>query len=201
VRKSDFILYTYEFRSRAERVLWLLNELQFDYQVIRLKPFFKGHTKNPEIFKINPQGKMPTLIHKDKVFTDSLAIMEYLVSLGDKPTLIPSDSEGIYRFRNLIYYILTEVEAYLWVAAQSSQLSAIYNWPEGTYAESMARVNKSIPHIYSFISDAAFVIGDNFTVADIYTHHILTWAAGRGLEHPSNVMNYLKRLESRPSCP
>lgn len=144
---------------------------------------------------------MPTLIHKDKVFTDSLAIMEYLVCIGNKPTLIPSDPEGIYRFRSFIYYILTEVEAYLWLADQSSRLSTLYSWPEGAYAESISRVKKSIPHVYSFISDAAFAMGDNFTVADIYAHHILTWAVGHGLRHPSNVVGYLKGLESLPSCP
>ncbi|NOQ34753.1 MAG: hypothetical protein GQ569_02540 [Methylococcaceae bacterium] len=200
MKKTEFTLYAYNFRSRAERVLWLLEELQLDYQVIRLNPFSEG-VKNPEILKINPQGKMPTLLHKDKVLTDSLAIMEYLVSIGNNPTLIPSNPDDNYRFRNFIYYTLTEVEAYLWVADQAIRLNAIYSWPEGTQTEAVSRVQKSIPHLYSFISDADFSMGDNFTLADIYAQSIFSWSMSLGLKHPSHVMDYLKRIESRPAYP
>jgi len=198
--KPDFVLYAYECRTRAERVLWVLNELQFDYQLIRLNPF-EGNNKSAELLKLNSQGKVPILTYKNNTYTDSLAIMEYLVDISNKPTLIPSNAEGNYRFRSFICYMLTEVEAYLWIADQSSRLSSVYSWPEGTYDESMMRVNKSIPHMYSFISDTGFSMGENFTIADIYAYHILTWAIAQGINHPANIMSYLQRLESLSSCP
>lgn len=200
MQQAEFTLYAYSFYSRAERVLWLLKELQLDYQVIRLDPS-KGDTQTPAFLQLNPQKKLPVLQHKDKICTDSLAIMEYLVSVSKQNTLIPDDADNIYQFRSLIYYLLTEVEAYLWIAEQASRLSFLYTWPEGTYTEAIERVQKSIVHAYSFIGEGSFIVGDCFTLADIYAHHIFTWASKHELAPPSKVKNYLQRLELRASYP
>lgn len=185
-------LYAYTFRSRAERILWLLNELDVEYQVIRVTP--------KEIKKYNPSGKVPAIEHNGELYTESLAIMEYLVSLTSRTDLIPVEKNEIYQFRNFIYYLLSEVESYLWVAQQASGLKAFYSWPEGTYAESMLRVTNNIKLLYTQLSNAGYVCS-NFTIADIYAYHVFTWSQSHGLVLPESVLQYLKNLENRSSFP
>ena len=73
---DEIILYAYNFRSRAERVLWTLHELGFAHKVVRLDPF-KGETRTPEFMRLSPASKVPVLVQGERVFTESVAIMEY----------------------------------------------------------------------------------------------------------------------------
>ncbi len=185
-------LYAYTFRSRAERILWLLNELGLDHQVIRITP--------REIKKFNPLGKVPAIEHNGEIYTESLAIMEYLVSLTSRTDLVPFEGKEIYKFRNFIYYLLSEVESYLWVAQQASNLKAFYTWPEGTYSESILRVKNNITPLYTQLSSSGYVCS-RFTIADIYAYHVFTWVQSHGLMLPESVLEYLKNLEKRSSFP
>jgi glutathione S-transferase len=185
-------LYAYQFRSRAERVLWLLNELNLNYRVIRTTPL--------EIKRFNPLGKVPAIEHNGQLYTESLAIMEYLVSLTSRGDLIPQNNEDIYRFRNFIYYLLSEVESYLWIATQASNLKGFYSWPEGTYAESIERVKVNIVFLFEHLTCYNYVCSD-FTIADIYAYHVFTWARTHGINIPETVSEYLQKLEERTSFP
>lgn len=59
-------------RSRAFRVLWLLEELGLDYSHVPAGP------QSEEIRKISPLGKIPVLVEGDAVLRDSTAILTYL---------------------------------------------------------------------------------------------------------------------------
>ena len=198
---NEITLYAYTFRSRAERVLWVLKELEFEFDLVRLNPF-KGDQINPEVLKLNPDGKVPILIHNGEIFLESLAIMEYLNAISIKKHLIPSDVKDNYDFRKKLHYGLTEIEPYLWLAEQAKgPLSELYNWPKGVYQESISRVKESCNGIESFLSSDQFMIKPGFSIADIYFYHVLTWAKQHGLEHELKIENYLAQLEKRESFP
>lgn len=64
MKDRGFVLYAYTFRSRAERVLWALRELDHPYEVIRLDPF-KGDAviRKKEMHRgISKCGPMGTII-------------------------------------------------------------------------------------------------------------------------------------------
>ena len=110
---APITLYAHTFRSRAERVIWTLEELQLDYTLIRLDAA-KGDLQAPEFVRLNPARKIPVLVHGDRVFTESLAIAEYLCALRPDARLLPETPDENYEFRRLIHFTLSEVEAYLW---------------------------------------------------------------------------------------
>ena len=197
----NLTLYAYPFRSRAERVLWTLKELDLDVKVVRLSPFVDNQI-NPELLKLNPEGKVPVLIHNDKVLLESLAIMEYLNSLSVDCNLIPIETANLYEFRRILHYGLTEIEPYLWLAEQAEgPLSNLYHWPNGVYKESIDRVGISCKVVESFLDQNNYLINGKFTIADIYYYHILTWAKQHGIFHAVKIENYLSQLETRRSFP
>lgn len=199
--KNMFILYAYPFRSRAERVLWVLKELDFEFTLVRLNPF-EGEQINPEILKHNPDGKVPILVHNGEVFLESLAIMEYLNSISIKNNLVPSDAKNNYSFRKILHYGLTEIEPYLWLAEQAKgPLHKYYSWPDGVCEESISRVNKSCKAVESFLSNGEYMSKHGSSIADIYFYHILTWAKQHGIQHDIKIENYLIRLEKREKFP
>ena len=213
----EFVLYAYNFPSRAERVIWVLNELGLDYDLIRLNPL-EGETLAPEFLKMNPARKVPVLLHEGRIYTESVAILVYLCSLHPEANLLPAgrdggdlgpgslteadvEGEGNYRVWHAISYGLSEVEPYLWIADQCTRLKMLYHWPKSTLEESLDRVKTAIQHLYAIVEENEFVAGKQFSIADIYIHHILGWSRGYQFKPPAPALAYMKRLAQRPGYP
>lgn len=197
---TDFILYAYTFRSRAARVHWALNEFGFSCKVIRLDPF-KGETRTDAFRKLNPASKVPVLVHGDKVMTESIAIMEYLNDISPDKKLAPTDPDAAYDYRKVLLYGLTELEPYMWLSEQSRRLRRLYTWPSGTYKQAMVRSEQGLEPVWHWLKDRKYVAGDDFTLADIYYYHLITWAKQNGIDYPEHVLPYLEMLQSRPAFP
>ena len=193
-------MYAYTFRSRAERVLWALREFDYPYELIRLDPF-KGEARTEKFLSLNPSRKIPVLVHGDAVLTESLAIMEYLNDLSEKRKLIPVTPKSAFNYRKVVHYGLTEVEPYLWVAEQASRLKALYSWPEGTYEAAILQAKKNISPVWQWLEAGSYIAGDEFSLADIYFYHLITWAKQHKIEYASSVSGYVKKLEQRPAFP
>lgn len=198
--ETPITLYAHTFRSRAERVIWTLEELELDYTLIRVDAA-KGELKAPEFVRLNPAGKIPVLVHGKKVLTESLPIAEYLCALRPEARLLPETPDENYEFRRVMHFTLSEVEAYLWIADQSSRLRQSYPWPEGTYAQAIELVAKNVPALFAEVDDKSFATCGRFTIADIYLWHIFTWARGHGIALPDSVARYGDRLAQRRAMP
>lgn len=194
------MLYAYPFRSRAERVLWTLCELDIPHEVIRLDPF-KGETLTAEFLALNPFAKVPVLVHDQQVFTESLAIMEYLDAISPQIKLVPSSLPELYQYRKAVYYAASEIEPYLWISDQSTRLGMLYTWPEGTTASCLQRLEKSLPPVFDWLNAHAYIAGDHFSLADIYYYQVLTWARSYKIPVPANIDTYLQKLAGRAAFP
>lgn len=199
--KRHFTLYAFPFRSRAERVLWTLKEFDYSFDVVRLDPF-KGETNTPEFIKLNPAKKIPVLVENESVFTESLAIMEYLNDISESTKLIPTEPVAAYDYRKKVHYGLTEIEPYLWIAEQSSsRLKGLYHWPDGTSESALSLLKSHLPVVYSWLKKDTYITAGEFTLADIYYYTLLTWAQQKNFDVPEYVNKYKKNLEQRSSFP
>ncbi len=74
--------------SSAMRCIWLLEEVGAEYESQPLD-FQKQEHKTPEYLKLNPNGKIPTMVDGDVVLWESLAINAYIAEKF-KPELLGS---------------------------------------------------------------------------------------------------------------
>ncbi|MBB5210208.1 maleylacetoacetate isomerase [Microbulbifer hydrolyticus] len=98
------------FRSSASyrvRIALNLKGLAYDYQPVNL---LKGEQKEPGYRSLNPQGLVPALIDSGHVFTQSLAIMEWLDEQHPQPALLPADSLARARVRALAYNVACDIQ-------------------------------------------------------------------------------------------
>lgn len=198
---KTFILYAYTFRSRAERVVWTLKELDYPYELIRLDPF-KGEASTPEFRYLNPSGKIPVLLHGEKILTESVAIMEYLNDISKQHALVPTGPDEAYHYHKVMSYGLTEIEPYMWLAEQASRLKQLYTWPDGTYEKAINMVKENIGPISQWTEGRAFIGGNQFSLADIYYYSLITWAQQHdGIQFSSATDHYLRQLEQREAFP
>ena len=180
-------------KSRALRVLWMLEELGQPYEHVPVNPHSEGVTP------FNPAGKVPVLIVDGTPITDSTASLTYLADRHDGLTHAAGTLERA-RQDSLTQLILDEFDAALWLAARHSfilpeemRLAAIKN----TLRWEFERSQKTLVHR---MAEDGFLMGDMVTVPDLILTHCLTWALSARfpiVEH--RLMDYLEMMRDRPA--
>lgn len=89
---NEFILYSY-FRSSASfRVRIALNYKGIPYEYRAVHLLNNGGEQHSEHYrKLNPSGDVPTLIHKEQVIGQSMAIIDYLDHVHPERALFPRE--------------------------------------------------------------------------------------------------------------
>ncbi len=92
--------------SRSQRILWLLEELALDYEVIRYERDAVTMLAPASLTKLHPLGKSPLVEVDKQVLAESGAIVEYLVDHFDtERTLSPAfDDIARTRFNYWLHY-------------------------------------------------------------------------------------------------
>ena len=64
--------------SRSQRIIWLLETLNIEYQIKHYQRDKQTNLAPAELKKIHPLGKSPVITEGDKVIAESGLIIEYL---------------------------------------------------------------------------------------------------------------------------
>ncbi|WP_395344790.1 glutathione S-transferase family protein [Ningiella sp. W23] len=182
--------------TRGVRITWACEELGLDYEY-QLVNLYKNEHKQPEFLKVTPMAKVPALIDGDLSLAESGAIVSYLADKAGR--LIPNagtPERGLYE--QAMYFTLTELEQPLWTIAKHK-----FVYPEQQRIEKMQALGalefESALKIFSkLLGDKPFILGDDFSVADVVAGHTLSWAQGfkLSLVH-NNVEKYAKNVLAR----
>lgn len=179
-------------KSRAFRVMWMLEELGEAYEVIPAGP------RSDEAKKYNPSGKIPALLDGPDVLTDSVAIMQYLADKHGKMTA-PAGTPARARQDAMTLWIIDELDAILWAAAKHSfvfpeeqRVPQIKDSLKAEFARASGKLEEMIK--------GPFLMGDDMTVPDILATHCINWSIGAGfpkVEGP--VADWAARMRDRPA--
>ena len=187
--------------TRALRVLWLLNELEIDCEIVTVNMGIGEHLA-PEFLALNPAGKLPVLVDGDLVLTESAAIPLYLAEKNPDSGIIPSalaDRAQMYRW---IFFLVTEIEQPLWRIALHTR---IYPEDERLPQEiplATRDCKRMVTVLEQHMQGRHFLVGDRLTVADFNAAYTLDWANEAGmLEDAPRLCAYLKAMYARPKAP
>lgn len=75
--------------SRSQRVLWLLEELELDYEIVRYARDRKTSLAPPELTEVHPLGKSPVITDGEVTVAESGAIVEYIIGRYGEGRLKP----------------------------------------------------------------------------------------------------------------
>ena len=84
---ADIVLY-HAPRTRAFRMLWLLEELDRPYR-IKLMSLAAGDHKTQEFLQLNPMGKVPLIVDEGMAITETGAMMVHLADKYSPGELAP----------------------------------------------------------------------------------------------------------------
>ena len=85
---TEEIVFYHNPRSRSQMVHWMLEEAGAPYRIVPID-FEKGEHKAPAFLAINPMGKLPTIVHRGVVVTETAAIIAYIADNFPKAGLAP----------------------------------------------------------------------------------------------------------------
>lgn len=180
-------------KTRAMRVIWMLEELGEPYDIKPAAP------RGDEARAHNPMAKVPSLTGPEGTICDSVAILTYLADKHGKLTY-PAGTASRARQDFATQTIVSEVDAALWTAAKHSfALPEDWRVPEikPTAKKEFARGMAALEKIKG---DNPFLAGDRFTIADLLLGHCAGWALAAKFELPGGDFgDYLKSLSKRPA--
>jgi glutathione S-transferase len=179
-------------KSRAFRVLWMLEEMGLPYEHIPATP------RSPEAIAHNPTGKIPALIDGAEVLTDSVAIMTYL---ADKHGQLTAPAGTVARAHQdaMTLWLIDEFDAILWAAAKHS-----FVFPEAERVPAIkdslkAEFARACTHLESRLQ-GPFLMGDTLSLPDILAVHCINWSIGAGFPPVGETLaTYAKSLRARPA--
>ncbi len=158
--------------SRAYRCLWMLEELGIEYD--HEPTNFSDQCKLPEYRKLNPNGRVPTLVDGDTVLWESMAINLYLAAKYGGG-LQPASVEDLGQAYKWSFWVMTEVE--------KSLVDLMFHrsiFPEGQRDHKIADAAwKALETPLGILDDALrdreFLVGKSFTVGDLNPASVLSW--------------------------
>ncbi|MCE8007185.1 glutathione S-transferase family protein [Aestuariivita sp.] len=177
-------------RSRAFRVMWALEEMGVPYTHIDAGP------QSDEARKYHPTGKIPVMMVGDEALTDSVAIMSYL---SDVHGTLGAPAGTIQRARldAMLHYLNEDLDAPLWQIAKHTMILPEERRVEGAVATAKWEVERT----FNALSDRVqgpWLMGKDFTIADVLAVHCLGWAFGLGIPvENADVKDYGKRARAR----
>ncbi|MBK07579.1 MAG: glutathione S-transferase [Deltaproteobacteria bacterium] len=184
--------------SRSLRVVWALEEAQapYEYKYVAL---MKGEGRSPAFLAINPGGKVPALQDGEFILTESAAICNYIGALYPDAMLVPTEAKARALYDKWCFFAMSELEQPLWTFAKHTfAIPEKYRVPEvKETAKWEFRVACKV--LEAGLQDKPFILGEQFSMADILLSHSLAWATFSQLELPETLAAYAARMSERPA--
>jgi len=184
--------------TRSIRVRWTLQELGVPFEAVTVN-LIAGEHRGPEYLKINPAGRIPTLIDGDLVLTESVAIVLYLAEKYPDKRLVPTDLAQRAELNKWLLFAVTELEQPLW---RISHHTALYPEDRRLPAEVVLAREDFAPMarvLEEHMKGREFVVGNSVTVADFVLAYTLDWANEiRLLDDCPRLRGYMTKMYARP---
>lgn len=188
---ADLKLYTNP-QSRGRIARWMLEEVGEPYDVETLG--YGGTMKGAEYLQVNPMGKVPAVVHRGRVVTETAAICAYLAEEFPDAGLAPRPEERADYYR-WIFFAAGPVEA-----AVTNQSMKVAPDEKQQMMAGYGNFELAMRVLEGAIARNRFVAGDRFTAADVYVGSGMGWYTRFGIIPRSAVFDaYLERIESRPA--
>lgn len=191
---ASLVLYTNPM-SRGRIAHWMLEEVGEPYEV-RLLRLDKREHKSPEYLKLNPMGKVPTLVHDGHVVTEAAAICAYLADAFPAKRLAPAlgdPARGTYL--RWLFFGAGCVEPAVIDKAFSRPVPAdrpgVMGY--GTYKDTLDALETAI-------TPGPFILGQQFSAADVYIASQIGWGLmTKGIEPRPTYLKYMEIVNQRPA--
>lgn len=186
-------------RSRANRCMWMLEEINQPYELIE-KSAHPNDLRTPEILRLNPNARIPILVDGEVVLWESLAINLYLAQKFEGP-LHAGSPEVVGKATQWSIWVMLEIESLAQDMMQHRLWLADFA-RDASYAErAEILLQNPLKVLNESLKGRKFLLGNDFTVGDLNVSAIVSWVrrAGMDLSSMPEVDRWLQACLARPA--
>lgn len=198
--------------SRSQRVLWLLEELGLDYDVVRYERNPGSRLAPPELLAIHPLGKSPVIEDGAITVAETGAVVEYLLETYGQERLRPAPGgEEARRFTYWLHYAEGSAMPPLLLKLVFTMLprrapALMRPLVKGVAAKALAgfvdpQLRAHVDFWEAELGRSDWFAGDQFTAADIMMSFPVEAGADRAFdaETKPRLKAFLERIHARPA--
>ncbi|KAK9811205.1 hypothetical protein WJX73_010405 [Symbiochloris irregularis] len=188
--------------SRSQRIIWLLEELELQYEV-------KKYERHPETFlaqddlkKLHPLGKSPVITDDGLTIAESGAIIEYLVSKYGNGCLKPKDQKEWVQYLFWLHHAEGSAMLYMLERFHLRNMATPEVQEKMISSFLQPAQQKELDFVEGELSKSEYLAGDTFSACDIQMAFVLEFAEvlekSFAPKRPK-IAAYMERVRSRPA--
>jgi glutathione S-transferase len=192
---ADEVVFYHNPQSRASMAHWMLEEVGAPYRIVPID-FAKDEQKSPAFLAVNPMGKLPTIVHKGVVITETAAIIAYLADTFPEAGLAPPIGDPRrgtwYRW---LFFGAGCIEPALMDTMMNREPGRAMAMGYGTFDDTLNAVRGAL-------TPGPYILGDTFSAADLYIDSELNFGGMFGAQKIKDdplFTAYVDRLKARPA--
>jgi glutathione S-transferase len=173
-----------------------------EYRTVRVD-FAKKEQRSPEYLRLNPKGRVPALLTEQGVLTETPALLQFISQSFPKATLAPLDDAFLLaRVNEFNSYLCSTVHI-----AHAHRMRG-YRWVDESDTHAIEAMQKKVPQsvgeCFELIERELFkgpwVLGETFSVCDMYLFTLAQWMEGDGLDPARfpKVADHRRRMAADP---
>jgi len=192
--------------SRSQRILWLLEELGLEYEVVRYERDPTTMLAPPSLKKIHALGKSPVIEDSGsesgagpgRVIAETGAIVDYLIEKAEGRLGPPANRDSVLLYRQFLHYAEGSMMPPLLALLVVNRLGLL-----GKPAKKplLAMMKIHFDWLESELGSRDWFAGEEFTAADVMMSFPLEASrqrAGLDASYP-NLTDWLERIHARPA--
>ena len=173
-----------------------LCETGLPFEIDRLIKTTKMTASGENYLQLNPKGYVPAIKLDDgSMLTEGVAVLQYIADQKPDSGLAPkAGTMERYRLQEWLTYIATELH---------KSFSPLFNKAASEEMKNFARdaLNKRMGYVEAQLAGKTYLLGEHFTVADVYLFVVLGWSKHVGVDLGSfpKIQEYMAQIAARPS--
>jgi glutathione S-transferase len=186
--------------SRAGRIIWLMEELELEYEV-NVMPFSKEGLKSDEHRARHALGRVPVLEDGEVMIFESGAIIEYVLTRHKEGGLKPkADSPEFPYYLQWFHYCEGMVMPPMNQIVVQTILLPPERRDENVLKQAKNLLTKSLMMVNANLADKKYLIGD-FSAADLMLGHACYMSNRMGCvtDEMQHIKDYVARISARPA--
>ena len=177
-----------------------LEEAGANYKVTRLD-FKAGEQKGADYLKINPKARVPALATDKGVITETPAVLFYIAQTHPQAQLAPLEPFDIAKMQDFNSYLCSTVHPNHAHAIRGARWSDDPIVIEALKIKTPQNMHDNFALIEQSYFKGPWVMGAQFTVADIYLYTLATWLEGDKVDVNAlpKIKAHREHVASRPA--
>ncbi len=182
--------------SRSFRVLWLLEELDLPYELVRYERDAKFRAP-ADLKAVHPLGKAPIVQDDDLTLAESAPILSYLNRRYGGGRLSPPEGTPEAAIHDeWLQFVESSAAFPIMMTVVGGMMGGL---PDALGKFSQPEVAKTFAYIADGVGEGPYLMGAKLTLADIQMSYLLATAEHAGLlEDQPVVAAYFDRLKAVP---